>query len=206
MCPTATTTTACCSTTRTIRASSATSCAAARSASSSTTPTRIASPTTGSRDARSAIHFTAGSERNEITENAFVDNRHQVMYVGTRFLDWSVNGRGNYYSDNPAFDLKGTGDRRHCLPAQRSHGSGHMARAGRQDSAEQPGRAGRALGAGAVSGDPSGRRDRLGPADDAASSARLGEARAMTGDVVAMRGVSRTLPAPIRRARGRSDA
>ena len=55
------------------------------------------------------VHFTAGSEGNEITENAFVNNRHQVKYVGTRFLDWSVNGKGNYYSDNPAFDLKGTG-------------------------------------------------------------------------------------------------
>jgi nitrous oxidase accessory protein len=32
-----------------------------------------------------------------------------VLYVGTRFLDWSANGRGNFYSDNPAFDLKGTG-------------------------------------------------------------------------------------------------
>jgi nitrous oxidase accessory protein len=55
------------------------------------------------------IHFTAGSERNEITQNAFVNNRSQVMYVGTRMLDWSVHGRGNYYSDNPAFDLKGNG-------------------------------------------------------------------------------------------------
>jgi nitrous oxidase accessory protein len=55
------------------------------------------------------VHFTAGSERNEITGNAFVDNRIQVMYVGTRLLDWSVKGRGNYYSDNAAFDLKGTG-------------------------------------------------------------------------------------------------
>lgn len=55
------------------------------------------------------VHFTAGSERNEITENAFVNNRSQVMYVGTRALDWSARGRGNYYSDNPAFDLKGRG-------------------------------------------------------------------------------------------------
>ncbi|MDR3530055.1 MAG: nitrous oxide reductase family maturation protein NosD [Rhodopila sp.] len=55
------------------------------------------------------IHFTAGSERNEITGNAFVGNRIQVMYVGTQLLDWSVNGRGNYYSDNPAFDLNGDG-------------------------------------------------------------------------------------------------
>jgi nitrous oxidase accessory protein len=55
------------------------------------------------------IHFTAGSERNEISSNAFVNNRTQVMYVGTRLLDWSVRGRGNYYTDNPAFDLNGDG-------------------------------------------------------------------------------------------------
>ena len=30
-------------------------------------------------------------------------------YVGTRDLDWSKGGRGNYWSDNPAFDLNGDG-------------------------------------------------------------------------------------------------
>jgi nitrous oxidase accessory protein len=55
------------------------------------------------------IHFTAGSERNEIVGNAFVLNRNQVKYVGTRYLDWSKDGRGNYWSDNPAFDLNGDG-------------------------------------------------------------------------------------------------
>jgi nitrous oxidase accessory protein len=55
------------------------------------------------------VHFTAGSERNDISGNAFVNNRTQVMYVGTRYIDWSVKGRGNYYSDNPAFDLNGDG-------------------------------------------------------------------------------------------------
>jgi nitrous oxidase accessory protein len=58
---------------------------------------------------RIGIHFTAGSERNEIADNAFVNNQTQVMYVGTRFLDWSVGGRGNYWSDNSAFDLDGDG-------------------------------------------------------------------------------------------------
>jgi nitrous oxidase accessory protein len=58
---------------------------------------------------RIGIHFTAGSERNEISGNAFVANQTQVMYVGTRSLDWSVGGRGNYWSDNPAFDLNGDG-------------------------------------------------------------------------------------------------
>ena len=55
------------------------------------------------------IHFTAGSEGNEIVGNAFVRNRNQVKYVGTRYLDWSKGGRGNYWSDNPAFDLNGDG-------------------------------------------------------------------------------------------------
>lgn len=55
------------------------------------------------------VHFTAGSEGNEITGNAFVGNRNQVKYVGTRHLDWSKGGLGNYWSDNPAFDLDGDG-------------------------------------------------------------------------------------------------
>jgi nitrous oxidase accessory protein len=38
------------------------------------------------------VHFTAGSEGNEITGNAFVGNRNQVKYVGTRDLDWSKGG------------------------------------------------------------------------------------------------------------------
>ncbi len=55
------------------------------------------------------VHFTAGSEGNEIAGNAFVSNANQVKYVGTRHLDWSTGGRGNYWSDNPAFDLNGDG-------------------------------------------------------------------------------------------------
>ncbi|MCP8896175.1 nitrous oxide reductase family maturation protein NosD [Shinella daejeonensis] len=55
------------------------------------------------------IHFTAGSEGNALTGNAFIANRTQVKYVGTRDLDWSMDGRGNFWSDNPAFDLDGDG-------------------------------------------------------------------------------------------------
>lgn len=55
------------------------------------------------------IHFTAGSEKNAITGNAFVANRTQVKYVGTRDVEWSLQGRGNYWSDLPAFDLNGDG-------------------------------------------------------------------------------------------------
>ena len=55
------------------------------------------------------IHFTAGSEGNAMAGNAFINNRNQVKYVGTRNMDWSKDGRGNFWSDNPAFDLNGDG-------------------------------------------------------------------------------------------------
>jgi nitrous oxidase accessory protein len=55
------------------------------------------------------IHFTAGSAQNKIFGNAFIGNRTQVKYVGTRYIEWSDNGRGNYWSDNPAFDLNDDG-------------------------------------------------------------------------------------------------
>jgi nitrous oxidase accessory protein len=55
------------------------------------------------------VHFTAGSDGNEISGNAFVNNKNQVKYVGTRVLEWSTGGRGNYWSDNTAFDLNGDG-------------------------------------------------------------------------------------------------
>lgn len=55
------------------------------------------------------IHFTAGSERNTVTGNAFVGNRTQVKYVGTKWIDWSANGRGNYWSNFAAYDLNHDG-------------------------------------------------------------------------------------------------
>ena len=55
------------------------------------------------------IHFTAGSERNAISGNAFIANRTQVKYAGTRWMDWSDKGRGNHWSDYAAFDLDGDG-------------------------------------------------------------------------------------------------
>lgn len=51
------------------------------------------------------VHFTAGSEKNTIYKNAFINNRTQVKYVGTRNIEWSHQGRGNYWSDNTAFDI-----------------------------------------------------------------------------------------------------
>lgn len=55
------------------------------------------------------IHFTAGSEGNEIYANAFISNTTQVKYVGTRWQDWSKDGTGNYWSDNISFDLNADG-------------------------------------------------------------------------------------------------
>lgn len=55
------------------------------------------------------IHSSAGSSNNAMHDNAFIGNRTQVMYVGTRESEWSHNGRGNYWSDHSAFDLNGDG-------------------------------------------------------------------------------------------------
>ena len=55
------------------------------------------------------IHFTAGSDRNAMSGNAFIGNRTQVKYVGSRWLEWSADGRGNYWSDHTAFDIDGDG-------------------------------------------------------------------------------------------------
>lgn len=55
------------------------------------------------------VHFTAGSERNAIAGNAFVGNRMQVKYVGSKWVEWSEDGRGNHWSDHAAYDLDGDG-------------------------------------------------------------------------------------------------
>lgn len=54
------------------------------------------------------VHFTGGSN-NQFSGNAFIDNRTQVKYSGTQMIEWSREGRGNYWSDNSAFDLNGDG-------------------------------------------------------------------------------------------------
>ena len=60
-------------------------------------------------DCNVGIHFTAGSESNNIFSNAFVNNRTQVKYVGSRYIEWSNEGKGNYWSDNAAFDIDNNG-------------------------------------------------------------------------------------------------
>lgn len=60
-------------------------------------------------DCAIGVHFTAGSERNALTRNAFINNQNQVKYVGTRWLEWSRDGVGNYWSDQVAPDLDRNG-------------------------------------------------------------------------------------------------
>ncbi|MDK8463342.1 nitrous oxide reductase family maturation protein NosD [Marinobacter sp. SS13-12] len=64
------------------------------------------------RESNIGIHLTAGSEENEVFNNAFVNNQRQVKYVATRTQEWSKEGRGNYWSDYLGWDRNqdGIGD------------------------------------------------------------------------------------------------
>jgi len=55
------------------------------------------------------VHFTGGSESNVMADNSFLNSQNQVKYVGTRWVEWSEDGIGNYWSDHPVFDLNGDG-------------------------------------------------------------------------------------------------
>lgn len=55
------------------------------------------------------IHLTAGSEDNKIYDNAFINNQTQVKYVAVRYQEWSVEGRGNYWSDYLGWDRNNDG-------------------------------------------------------------------------------------------------
>lgn len=56
---------------------------------------------------RIGIHFTAGSGRNRIVGNGFVGNRTQVKFVSSKWVEWSEDGQGNYWSDFAAYDVDG---------------------------------------------------------------------------------------------------
>ena len=55
------------------------------------------------------IHITAGSEDNSVYGNAFIKNRVQVKYVANVLQEWSMNGRGNYWSDYLGWDMDANG-------------------------------------------------------------------------------------------------
>ncbi len=55
------------------------------------------------------VHITAGSQDNKVYGNAFVNNRTQVKYVQNVFDEWSLDGKGNYWSNYLGWDLDGDG-------------------------------------------------------------------------------------------------
>ncbi|MCW8344775.1 nitrous oxide reductase family maturation protein NosD [Vibrio sp. ZSDZ65] len=58
------------------------------------------------------IHLTAGSENVNVTGNSFINNPIQVKYVSNQAQEWSINGKGNYWSNYLGWDLNNssTGD------------------------------------------------------------------------------------------------
>ncbi len=55
------------------------------------------------------VHYTAGSQDNHFSGNSFIKNLKQVKYVGTKYLEWSTDKVGNFWSDHAAFDLNTDG-------------------------------------------------------------------------------------------------
>ena len=50
-----------------------------------------------------------GGEGNKVYGNQFVNNQIQVKYVGDSLLEWSHNGRGNYWSGYMGWDANHDG-------------------------------------------------------------------------------------------------
>ncbi|WP_084632551.1 nitrous oxide reductase family maturation protein NosD [Shewanella waksmanii] len=55
------------------------------------------------------LSMAMGGESNVIYENQFIDNQIQVKYIGDVCVEWSHQGRGNYWSDYQGWDLTGNG-------------------------------------------------------------------------------------------------
>ncbi|MDO4936635.1 MAG: nitrous oxide reductase family maturation protein NosD [Sutterellaceae bacterium] len=60
-------------------------------------------------DAQIGVGVAMGGEGVKMSQNAFVDNRIQVRYVGKTALEWSVAGKGNYWSTFMGWDFDGDG-------------------------------------------------------------------------------------------------
>ena len=58
------------------------------------------------------FYMAMGGEGNKVYENQFLDNFSQVKYVGDKLLEWSRDGRGNYWSGYLGWDhnLDGIGN------------------------------------------------------------------------------------------------
>ena len=60
-------------------------------------------------DSAIGIHITAGSQDNLVYSNALVNNRTQVKYVQNVAEEWSLEGKGNYWSNYFGWDLDADG-------------------------------------------------------------------------------------------------
>ena len=133
------------------------------------------------------IHFTAGSEGNRIAGNGFIGNATQVKYVGTRHVEWSDEGVGNYWSDNPALDLDGDGIGDVPYRPNDLVDQVVLAPPAGQVAADQPFGAHPALGSRPLPLHLSGRRDRFRPAH---APAGIG-GRLMEGPALALEAVTK---------------
>lgn len=55
------------------------------------------------------IHLTAGSKNIQIYGNSFINNPTQVKYVSNTKQEWSLEGRGNYWSNYLGWDMDNDG-------------------------------------------------------------------------------------------------
>nr|WP_223296236.1 nitrous oxide reductase family maturation protein NosD [Shewanella halifaxensis] len=55
------------------------------------------------------IYMAMGGEKNKVYGNQFVNNKTQVKYVGDSLLEWSHQGRGNYWSGYMGWDANHDG-------------------------------------------------------------------------------------------------
>ena len=115
------------------------------------------------------VHFTAGSEGNEITGNAFVGNRSQVKYVGMPRSRLVQRRARQLLERQSRVRPQWRRRRRNRLSPQRSGGSVLWIAPSSQGADQQPCGAGVAVGAGAVSSALS-RRSRRQPSADRATA------------------------------------
>lgn len=59
------------------------------------------------------VSMAMGGEACQLYKNRFINNKNQVRYVGSKFVDWSYQGTGNFWSSYQGWDLDndGIGDR-----------------------------------------------------------------------------------------------
>ena len=53
------------------------------------------------------IHLTAGSENTKVYGNSFIANPTQVKYVSNKKQEWSLDGKGNFWSNYLGWDMDG---------------------------------------------------------------------------------------------------